>query len=138
MRILMENHLACCDQCLGHYLSCITPDRQQKAIEQLNPGFTDGVIAKISHSAAQKRRYKTSNNGRDIIFYYAAAACITLFLMSVGVFENAAETITQVSKSGIPEEKLVRLEVKDIVEFGWTDKLMHKTLTLVDSIKPKE
>jgi hypothetical protein len=138
MRILMENHLACCDQCLGHYLSCITPDRQQQAQERLDPGFTGKIIAEISLSVGKKQYNNKRNNGRDVIFYYAAAACITLFLMGIGVFEDAAEALIQVSKAGIPEDRLIHFDMGEIVEFGWTDKLMHKTLTLVDSIKPKE
>ena len=129
----MEEHLLTCERCVSEYLSCFSEKGEAGNVIELHPRFTSSVMKRIEGMEA-KRRGKAKR--RDI-FYYSAAACLTLFFMFAGVFEGFAGMIPEISKADMEIITSSRFANQDIIEFGWSDKLMNSTLTFLDTMKPK-
>ncbi|HAA34489.1 MAG TPA: hypothetical protein DCD97_04175 [Firmicutes bacterium] len=130
----MEGHLLTCEQCVSEYLSCFSEEGESGDVIELHPQFTSSVMKRIEGMEA-KRRGKAKR--RDI-FYYSAAACLTLFFMFAGVFEGFAGVIPEIAKADMQMITSSRSGNQDIIEFGWSDKLMNSTLTFLDAMKPKD
>jgi|LSQX01.2.fsa_nt_gb hypothetical protein len=131
----MEGHLLACEQCVSEYLSCFSEEGESGDVIELHPQFTSSVMKRIEGIEA-KRREKAKR--RDI-FYYSAAACLTLFFMFAGVFEGFAGMIPEITKKA--DMQMItssRSGNRDIIEFGWSSKLMNSTLTFLDAMKPKD
>mgnify|MGYP001084927062 FL=1 len=130
----MEGHLLTCEQCVSEYLSCFPEEGISGGVIELHPQFTSSVMKRIEGMEA-KRRGKAKR--RDI-FYYSVAACLTLFFMFAGVFESFARMIPEITKADMQMITSSRSGNRDIIEFGWSDKLMNSTLTFLDAMKPKD
>ncbi|MGI6704095.1 MAG: hypothetical protein ACOX42_08810 [Clostridia bacterium] len=129
----MEEHLLICDRCVEDYLSCFSGEDVATDVVELHPRFTSNVMNRIE-GIESKRRGGTKK--RDI-FYYTAAACLTLLFMSVGVFEGFAGMIPEIINTGMEINAPLRPDSQSIIGFGWSDKLMDSTLTFIDTMKPK-
>ena len=130
----MEGHLLTCEQCVSEYLSCFPEEGISGGVIELHPQFTSSVMKRIEGMEA-KRRGKAKR--RDI-FYYSVAACLTLFFMFAGVFESFARMIPEITKADMQMITSSRSGNRDIIEFGWSDKLMNSTLAFLDAMKPKD
>ncbi len=129
----MEEHLLLCDQCVREYLSCFSEEGVAGNVIELHPRFTSNVMKRIEGVEA-KRRGRAK--GRDI-FYYTAAACLTIFFMFAGVFEGFAGMIPEITQGRLEIQRPFTDDNQSIIEFGWSDKLMNSTLTILDTMKPK-
>lgn len=129
----MEEHLLTCEQCVSEFLSFFSEEGAAGDVIELHPRFTSGVMKRIEGMEA-KRRGKAKR--RDI-FYYSAAACLTLFFMFAGVFEGFAGIIPKISKADMEIVTSSQSGNQGIIEFGWSDKLMNSTVMFLDTMKPK-
>ncbi|NLN07129.1 MAG: hypothetical protein GX167_05865 [Firmicutes bacterium] len=134
-RCKMEEHLLACDGCLNEYLTCIAPEQESLFGSRISPQFTAQVMQKINAYAAQKKKESAK---KHLLFYYAATACLTLWLTSAGIFRHLAETIPEIP--GIKENRLTFPATREqrLFRFGWSDRLMDSTLHLLDAITPDE
>ena len=130
----MEEHLLLCDGCADKYLSLFSLESAEAAARELHPRFTSNVMKGIGGLEAQRRG---NRQGRWSILYYAAAACLTLFFMSAGVFEGFADMIPEITEKKSEIHHPFQEEDQSMIEFGWSDKLMNSTVTFIDAIKPK-
>ena len=129
----MEEHLLRCDQCVSEYLSFFSEEGAADDVIALHPRFTSRVMKRIESMEAKRRgRVK-----RRDIFYYSAAACLTIFFMFAGVFEGFAGLIPKIAKVDMEIVTSSRSDNQGIVKFGWSDKLMNGTLTFINTMKPK-
>ncbi len=133
-RMVMEDHLMECNLCMNRYLSCITGEKADSAAEILSLDFTAAVMGRISAGNGKKH----GRNDRSRFAYYAAAACITIALTGMGVFQQIMDIIPHMTEGKIPGVEKTEFKLDGVVRFGWSDQLMNKTLTLVDAIKPKD
>lgn len=107
-----EDHLYTCDDCLAVYMVCLEELEQPVAVrEQLAiPKHTPTVV---------KPFYQQT------LFHYGLAACITLLLMSTGVFSQLISHSNQWNTvAGKKQQRSV------------TDQLMQKTTALLDQLHP--
>jgi hypothetical protein len=132
--IAMEEHLLICNTCVEIYLSFFPEENAAGFAKELSPQFTSNVMSRIGGLKPQGRRAKSR---QGIISYYTAAACITLLLMSAGVFEGFAHMIPVITQAKIQAEHPLETDNGNLIEFGWSDRLLNNTLTFIDSIKPK-
>lgn len=122
-RILLEDHLYTCDQCLELYIDAV--DTQEEILPSISDeaAFMNDIMKKISNEnmeiekVIEKKRpfYQSS------IFHYAIAASLTLILMSAGFFQSIikhTETIQKAEVSFKEEQKSGGLVDKT---FAWMD-----------------
>jgi len=133
-QIAMEEHLLICDDCIDKYLSFLSREGADSASGDLHPQFTSKVMKRISGLEAQRKR---GIHGQRSLLYYTAAACLTLFFMSAGVFEGFAGIIPEIAKKGLEIHSPFPERSQRIIEFGWSDRIMNSTVTFLDAIKPK-
>ncbi|NLX92008.1 MAG: zf-HC2 domain-containing protein [Firmicutes bacterium] len=129
----MEEHLLTCEQCVSEYLSFFSEEGEAGGVIEFHPRFTYGVMKRIEGMEA-KQREKAKR--RDI-FYYFAAACLTLFFMFAGAFEGFAEIIPEITKADMEIFASSGAGNQGIIEFGWSEKLMNSTVMFLDTMKPK-
>ncbi|WP_312096049.1 hypothetical protein [Niallia sp.] len=121
-RIVLEDHLYTCDQCLELYIDAV--DKQEEILPSISDeaAFMNDIMKKISNdmvieNVGEKKRpfYQSS------IFHYAIAASLTLLLMSAGFFQSIikhTETIQKAELSVKQEPKSGGLVDKT---FAWMD-----------------
>ncbi|MBC8079923.1 MAG: hypothetical protein H7X86_06235 [Gorillibacterium sp.] len=129
VRNRMEKHLESCDDCLQAYMANLNFLPLAEPGEELfGAAFTDQVMASLPtlQTVGKKLPSKERWFHRTIV-HYAAAAAVTIIMMSSGVF------------SEVPKQ-LERLEASQPWKQGdsLSDQLMKKTSTFLDSIQPKE
>lgn len=134
----MEKHLLTCNRCLQLYLSCFPESSAAGDALELHPLFTSRVMQRVEGlDAGRKGRSKR----QETIFYYAAAACLTLFFMFAGVFEGFVGALPEIKadlKSVILAAQPAGLYNQGLTEPGWSDKLLDSTLALINTIKLKD
>ncbi|MGI6698274.1 MAG: hypothetical protein ACOX3Y_06690 [Clostridia bacterium] len=133
-RSVMEEHLLLCDGCADKYLAFFSLESAEAAARELHPRFTSNVMKRIGGLEAQRRG---NRQGRWSILYYTAAACLTLFFMSAGVFEGFADMIPEITEKKSEIHHPFQEESQSMVQFGWSDRIMNSTVTFLDAIKPK-
>jgi|LFRM01.1.fsa_nt_gb hypothetical protein len=126
----MEKHLLVCNKCLAEYLSFISPPDEAFANRNISPNFTADVMKSIN--ALESRRYAK----RRDLFYYTAAACLTFILMSSGVFQIFVKKIPEIAQAENRPEQFLEKRETSRIPFGWSDRLLDNTLTLLDILKP--
>lgn len=131
----MEKHLSVCDLCLHEYLSCFPEERIKAAERELRPQFVSNVMKRVSDFETRKKRSWQRQQG---ILYYTAAACLTLFFVSAGVFDGFAGILPKIIKPHMSTKVSLWADRQDLIGFGWSDELMDSTLTFIDTIKPKD
>lgn len=133
VRERMESHLLTCEECLNIYLSAIEKSQDQQEKVLASPNFTDQVMTKIYQKVTPKGRENKYGYSSKMLFYYAAAACITIILTFSGTFQflsdNVLSSTVRITESSVGiEEKLVN---------GWPEQIVTKTINLMDNIKLK-
>lgn len=127
LRNQMEEHLAICESCLLDYMISLEGLPLAEPEEKLvSPHLADDVMRLILEEAG-----KTSKNGRDrwyrrTIVHYAAAAAITIVMMSVGLFQEMPRHLERWETDSRQQSHSL------------SDRLMDRTSTFLDSLKPKE
>jgi len=122
-RILLEDHLYTCDQCLELYIDAV--DMKEEKLPSISDevAFMNDIMKQITNEnmdrkkdAKKKRPFYQSS-----IFHYAIAASLTLILMSAGFFQSIikhTETIQKAEVSWKEEPKSGGLVDKT---FAWMD-----------------
>ncbi|UFU00004.1 zf-HC2 domain-containing protein [Radiobacillus kanasensis] len=87
VRVVVEEHLYNCDDCMAHYLECLEQEAKDIA---MNESFTDKtmtIMESIYPTVSKNPVY--SNTKNKTIVHYILAASLTLILVMSGVFQNA-------------------------------------------------
>ncbi|MGO0060704.1 hypothetical protein ACTID9_11950 [Brevibacillus fluminis] len=109
-----EDHLYSCDECLEVYMACLDELAQPAA-----PSVPEVAEAIPAHKPAAKPFY------RQTLFHYGLAACITLLLMTTGLFSQLLAHSNQWNSiAGAKQHRSV------------TDQLMQKTTAFLDQLHP--
>lgn len=124
-RTSMEDHLLECDTCSEIYLSLFEDETIIENSMNLSSDFTENIMCVIHESNAKLRKIKNKNALNNMLIYYAAAACLTLFLTSQGVFNYFFE----ITKSPVSNSKNIAF-----IQSGWTDRLADYTSSILDNL----
>jgi anti-sigma factor RsiW len=130
-----EHHLYTCDVCLELYMKCVTQANELESLTNVNEGaylaeaWIEQVVAKIH---LQKKASQAQPNPPKIALYrrpwfqYTVAAAITMILMTTGMLRGITADIGK-----------AQADTHQSVETSYTDKLMDKTVAMLDAIQPK-
>jgi|GEM_PF-6840656 len=92
-----EQHLYKCDQCLTLYMKALEAE-----VVQLPTITTEEIVQSVKSKQAEKtvsEKVSSSNSFKKKMFHYALAACLTLFLMSTGVFSEMTKIVDQIESN---------------------------------------
>ena len=129
----MEEHLLSCELCAGEYLSFFSGEGAAGNVIELHPHFSAKVMKTIKGMETRRRERAK----RRDVFYYSAAACLTLFLMFAGVFEGFAGIIPAITEARMEITISAQPANRSVIEFGWSDELLNSAVTLLDAMKSK-
>ena len=102
-RILLEDHLYTCDQCLDLYIDAV--EKQEEILPSISneKAFMDEIMWKIASETKEmlpnekpKRSFYQSS-----IFHYAIAASLTLILMTTGFFQSIIKHTESIQKAEV-------------------------------------
>ncbi|PKG25132.1 anti-sigma factor [Niallia nealsonii] len=126
MRILLEDHLYSCDECLDLYVGAVAEQETVLPAISNETTFTDQIMMKIAY-AEEEKEVKQQKKKRlfyqSSLFHYMLAAAATIFLMSTGVFQTViqhTQTIQRTEVSANKESEMNRFVDKT---FSWIDTL---------------
>jgi hypothetical protein len=119
----MQNHLLECDECMENYL--LSMDYlEEGTLQPLVPkNFTEEVMEVIHEENKKILMLRRKSAKSKLIAYYVSAACVTLFLLSSGVFASMFNSFSKLSI----QISTVSSKAESIFTSGWTDKLVHRT-----------
>lgn len=128
LRNQMEEHLAVCEHCLLYYMMSLEGLPLAEPEERLgSPHLADDVMRLILEEAGKPSKDSRDRWYRRTLVHYAAAAAITIIMMSVGLFQEM-----------LPGQ-LDRWEADSRQQsHSLSERLMDRTSTFLDSLKPKE
>ena len=122
-RIMLEDHLYTCDQCLELYIDVV--DKQEEILPSISDetAFMNDIMKQIfnENMVIEKVGDKKRPFYQSSIFHYAIAASLTLILMSAGFFQTIikhTETIQKAELSAKQESKTGGFVDKT---FAWMD-----------------
>lgn len=129
-----ELHLYECDICLSNYMKCMEdktgiPDRIV-----LDDEFTNRVMAAVEsenrcdgqHILPFQTQAPKLKWYQHSLFHYAAAAAITLVLMSAGVFQTMMNRIGEVNENAL-----------QVTQHSISEELVQSAADMLDKIHPK-
>ncbi len=131
----MEEHILTCDTCSDKYLSYFSQKEAEAASKGLHPQFVSRVMKDIDDF--ERQRAKIVRKGRNMA-YYIAVACLTLFFVSVGVFDSFIYIVPEITKSMGSQGLSLPKTHESVIRFGWSEELMNSTLMFIDTVKPKD
>jgi hypothetical protein len=111
-------------------LKAIDDDYISDISKDLPGNFTELVINKLKLEDSRISTTKKKNYVSNILIYYISAACITLFLMSQGVFHALTSNVP--AASSIFTNKTLKSE--KLLTNGWTDQLTQKTSLFLNGL----
>lgn len=120
----MEEHLASCEQCLQVFLSLLDQAEIEAKGKLLSPGFTAEVLKKVGMRGKRTAKEKLA----DTFIYYAAAACLTLILVSSGVFHSFVE-------KGFAAPEHLSLGCMQKRSLGFPDKIANMTALWIENFE---
>jgi len=133
-KVLMEEHLAHCSECLEMYLEALeSSDLLRPAPEEI----TDRIMAAVSMTESYQNNCKKDCNKvkkrkiRDIS-RFAVAASIALILWQFGVFGQLSMKVSEVD-----ELLLSRREPEIVLTSGFGDKMINRLNSFFDTISEK-
>jgi predicted anti-sigma-YlaC factor YlaD len=129
----MEEHLYGCERCLEVYLKVVEQTMGDMEEKQLREDFTDELFDVIQEEKREQKR-KEKVNKWNMLIYYSAAACITIFLMLSSVFTDMQRTFQDSTEM----VGMVHQEGKHLIKSGWTDRLTDQTSGLLNRLIEKE
>lgn len=124
-RILYEDHLYTCDQCLEVYLTAIEAEELPDIID--GTAFTDNIMAQlpiennIQDTNNETFPRKATAFYKKTIFHYGVAAAMTLLLMSTGFFQTLTQYAGDVESKQFKEDKASITEGIMDKTFAWMD-----------------
>lgn len=129
---LMEEHLPGCDSCLENYLLVLEDSSYHNAADVESKGITDKVMSTVKLMESKKRNKKKAISS-GMLAYYAAAACLTLFITMSGGFDFIQNNATAAAKSITKSSEYAgRLFIN-----GWSDRLADETSLIINKIENK-
>ncbi|WP_028550935.1 anti-sigma factor family protein [Paenibacillus sp. UNC451MF] len=143
-----EIHLSSCNECLENYMQGLelTADTFPRLAEAAETAIVESVMKRIesestlsvqvveatSEPIQQYQDRKASSFLRHPAFHYAVAAVITLLLMGTSTFQSMMDRIGS-AETNIEAGPWVQEENRSSV----SQKIMEKTIVMLDSIQPK-
>jgi len=138
---LMEEHLLKCPKCMDLFLNSIDEKDAARAQKAIPPDFTDNIIDMISDrrpAAAQIKPAKGANRPvkriQNLALYYAAAAVLTIALMSGGAFQAFVKGYS--NAAGTTEQNSQKIEQKLDIQFS--KKIVDRTHQLLIRFENEE
>ena len=129
----MQTHLLECSDCMDLYLSTIDEQDELNAFESLPADFADTLMDRIKLEDSRINTTKKRTYFTNIMIYYVSAACVTLLLMSNGVFRSLFNNMP--GNSSIIKNNISKSE--SFLTNGWTDQLANKTSLFIDELLNK-
>lgn len=128
-----ETHLSSCDECLDKYMQGLelTTETFPRLAETAEAAIIESVMQRIEFESKRKDR-KASSILRHPLLHYAVAAVITLLLMGTSTFQTLMDRIGS-AETNIEAGPWVQEEIRSSV----SQKIMEKTIVMLDSIQPK-
>lgn len=127
LRNQMEEHLAVCEHCLLDYMMSLEGLPLAEPEERLgSPHLVEDVMRLIREEADQSGKAGRDRWYRRTLFHYAAAAAITIIMMSVGLFQEMPGQLERWEADSRKQSPSL------------SERLMDRTSTFLDSLKPKE
>lgn len=143
-----ETHLSSCDECLEHYMQglelaantfpTLTETAEAAIVETVMQRIaaesapSSQVIEAISKPLPKPQDRKASSFLRHPAFHYAVAAVITMLLMGTSTFQTLMDRIGS-AESSVEAGPWMQEEE----HFSVSQKIMEKTIGMLDSIQPK-
>lgn len=130
-----EEHLYGCDECLMIYAHCIEGIETSlvtapSAPSTPKPLYIEQIMTRVQDEKLQLqpivKPLRTPTLFRRAVFQYGLAAAITIVLMTTGLFKGMP-SINPSSPSAS----------KQMLDVSYTDKLMNKTVAMLDAIPIK-
>lgn len=142
-RVEMEKHMEECNECLSVYLSIVDEQCESDSFNSvLSDEFTENVMAAIeeenNYSQTSIVEYNKALNKKQIqkqkkinlLLYYTAAACLTLFMMSRGIFSalpyNFSTAASHITKTNTKIEK--------VIQFQWIEQFTDNTTNVLNDL----
>lgn len=126
-RLLYEQHLYTCDQCMDLYMEAIKSIQDEIPIIEDPSTYTNKVMSQIPFGKAtmpitrkeiKKRWYE------EKLFHYMLATAMTFLLMAAGVFSGLTNVTTQFEKSRQSQN-----------QSSFTENILNKTMALLDQVE---
>ncbi|WP_079914193.1 anti-sigma factor [Paenibacillus sp. 32352] len=143
-----ETHLSTCDECLEKYMQGLelTTDTFPRLAEEAETAIVESVMQRIESqtpslsgvpeiapkSVQRRQASQTPSFLRHPVFHYAVAAVITLLLMGTSTFQTLMDKVGS-AETNIEAGPWVQEESRSSV----SQKIMEKTIGVLDSIQPK-
>lgn len=141
-RAACEAHLDSCDACFDLYMQCLEQAGDLLPEIEDREAFSGAVMIRWEQEMPPTRLVKRvpEQSKRKLripwiqhpVFHYTVAAAITLILMSTGVFQSLVQQMERFDTAAgkkVEEEAVLHVSV--------SEKLMNKTIGMLDSIQPK-
>lgn len=131
-----ETHLYGCDECLQVYMDCVAQLEPQPAEDLLETEagqpediWIEQIMVRIEKQKQPPLPFSPPRKAalyRKPVFQYALAAVITIILMATGILQGVTGGINQQQPT-----------TKQTLDASYTDKLMDKTVAMLDNIQLK-
>lgn len=126
-RIQMEEHLEDCELCLQEYMLNLEGLPLAEPGEKLvSPALIADVMDRIAEETAKSKEAFRERWYRRSIVHYAAAAAITILMMSAGLFQEMPRQLERWEADSRQQSHSL------------SNRLMDRTSHFLDSLKPKE
>lgn len=107
-RIMYEDHLYDCEQCMAKYLQAIGESGHLPSDVEDAASFSDDIMNHIKRmpnaSETEKSGHKKHPLYKRTVFHYVLAASLTLALMSSGIFQSLINYADEIQKTTVSEE----------------------------------
>lgn len=128
----LELHVRDCGQCQEKILALIDGEAIPKDDMRIPDDFTHCVMVRLSQMQQQKAEVRKQDwhKRKGLLFYYTAAAAITLFLMAGGAFQALVD-------SGSQAMAITNKETAPVRQFNldWSDKVVYQAASWIQSFE---
>jgi len=133
----MEEHLYKCDECIEVFLDTIDENAVNEAYNLIPADFTSKTLAYIeNHSPKTVPITRPKRKISNMFTYYVAAALLTIFFVSSGVFNSLAHSYAKINRA----ESILTYNVIDKKKdftFNLAKKLANQTAHWINNFEKK-
>ncbi|MBP1153229.1 MULTISPECIES: zf-HC2 domain-containing protein [unclassified Paenibacillus] len=141
-RATCEAHLDSCDACFELCMQCLEQAGDLLPELENQEAFSEAVMIRLEQELPPTRLVDMvpEQSKRKLripwiqhpFFHYAVAAAITLILMNTGVFQTLTQQIERFDTAAGK-----KVEAEAVLHGSVSEKLMNKTIGMLDSIQPR-
>lgn len=132
-KIIMEDHLYNCDECMDIFISLIDDEEIKHAEKSIPSNFTIDIMKKIDMNSPIQKCIKKKKLIENMFMYYVAAASVILVLTAGGIFTK----ITQIPMENIKLD--VQNNPKGIEKFyNFSEKIANNTNNFITNFGIKQ